>query len=80
MSGVNLHREWKTLYEKLTVSSNIAVNVLRDYQAGTTKVYGEALPNLVHFLIKHMQINRNDIFYDIGSGEFAMAGSSFTTA
>lgn len=30
--------------------------------------YGEAMPNLVHHLVKTLGINKDDVFYDVGSG------------
>lgn len=67
---ISVFREWKSLYEDVLVDSQIATNMLKSYETGTTKVYGETLPNLVQFFIKQLKITENDVFYDIGSGTF----------
>jgi len=51
-------------------SSSIALSksVLRDYKTASNNVYGEALPDLISFLIGVLDIRKDQIFYDIGSG------------
>lgn len=61
-------QEYKALYDKALFDVNLQGHVLRKYKSGTAEVYGEALPELVGYLIDHLGITASDVVYDIGSG------------
>jgi len=63
-------KEWRPILyqELLDNTSSYNISTLKSYRYGTTEVYGEALPNLVRFLIGKLRLRKEDIFCDIGSG------------
>jgi len=70
MISILIFSEWKDVYLEMARKANVTAQVLNHYKAASNYVYGEAMPNFVHPLIKVLDIKDTDVFYDIGSGTF----------
>lgn len=66
------NREWKAFYARLMAEAKVSSGVLRNYKAASCFVYGEAMPNLVHAILRCLKLTPDDVFYDIGSGILAL--------
>jgi hypothetical protein len=60
-------QEFERIFE-LAKAKYYNTRVLKQYTPRTAEVYGEALPKVVDQLVKVLNLSKDDIFYDIGSG------------